>query len=427
MTRSNWLYYCPKCRFFAHFQCARSCPISSSSEDETYPNLVHLPEVDESSVNLLVQHFVKDLVYKSQGEEKGETDIEMKHFGHQHSLILNENYIAKARDTCNGCLEEIVSCKSFIYSCSSISNGSISTKTRDPFDALIRSFIDETNTSGADTDCDKFLLHKTCAELPQKIENPTSPNAFLVLFSQLATKEAHTFCYCNVCSDEMPWLYCSSDFKFRICVKCAFLQLHSLEDRQFEHAAHSKHPLALILRPSSFKCDACKVKKDLQDMSLRYSEDGKYPNLVHLPAADESSVDVLVQKFIKAMSNEYYDDKIIVSTIKHRDHPEHRLELITINELNDKKDAAAAADDDIPLSCDGCVKPIETDSNQFYEDLRKSFGKLDGYIERGAVNHATYSFVLLVEIPPIQDVMPSMVTESQETVISLSSTSSVVL
>ena len=188
----------------------------------------------------------------------------MKHFGHQHSLILNENYIAGEGDKCNGCLEDIISCKSFIYTCS---NRITSFKTRGSGLYFYRQ-----NTTGADEDCIRFLLHKTCAELPQRIKNPTNPNQVLVLFSQQAIKEACTHCYCNICYDEMPWNYCSSEFKFRICLRCAILRVHSLEDHKFEHIAHSQHLMALIQRPSSFKCDACRVKKDFQDMSYKCSK-----------------------------------------------------------------------------------------------------------------------------------------------------------
>lgn len=42
----------------------------------------------------------------------------MKHFCHDHLLILNEIYDNKEGDVCRGCNEQIVSCKSFVYSCS---------------------------------------------------------------------------------------------------------------------------------------------------------------------------------------------------------------------------------------------------------------------------------------------------------------------
>lgn len=114
----------------------------------------------------------------------------MKHFSHQHSLILNENYIAREDDMCSAYLEEIVSCRSFIYSCSSI--------------------ITSTSTSEAANDCVKFLLHKTCAELPQRLENPTNREEFLVLIFQIRAgkstgevpyEEAYTIFFCDICHE----------------------------------------------------------------------------------------------------------------------------------------------------------------------------------------------------------------------------------
>ncbi|KAL1825378.1 hypothetical protein ACET3Z_012156 [Daucus carota] len=97
-------------------------------------------------------------------------------------------------------------------------------------------------------------------------------------------------------------------------------------------------------------------------------EHNKYPNLVHLPAADESSVSLLLQQFVKDMmstkySNKYYKDNILRSPIEHWYHAQHHLKLITTNELNDQKHGA---DDDILLLCDGCAQPIQIDRDQAY-------------------------------------------------------------
>ncbi|KAK1354903.1 hypothetical protein POM88_048159 [Heracleum sosnowskyi] len=186
----------------------------------------------------------------------------MKHIFHKHSLILNENYIAKERDHCYACLEKLVSCRSFIYSCSNISSGSTSSTSYDL--------------------CDLFLLHKTCAESPYRIENPYNPKQSSPISSS--------------------------------------------------------------------------------------SEDETYPYLVHLPEADESSVNLLVQQFVKDLGTLNNKNSIISSTtdgIKHWAHDEHLLKLITINELNDQK-ADAAVDDEILLLCDGCAKPIGRECDQFY-------------------------------------------------------------
>lgn len=75
----------------------------------------------------------------------------LQHIRHKHSPVLEENYHAKKRDVCRGCNQKIVSCKSFVYSC-------------------MFSSITASSTSDVDEECVKFLLHRTCAELPSTIE-----------------------------------------------------------------------------------------------------------------------------------------------------------------------------------------------------------------------------------------------------------------
>ncbi|XP_074348141.1 uncharacterized protein LOC141686928 [Apium graveolens] len=372
-------------------------------------------------------------------------EMEIEHPSHEHSLILNENYIAREGDVCRACNEKIVSCKSSIYSCSRNSiTDDISDDLRWDSDDLIWRFFRQTRAKS----CAQFLLHKSCAELPAFIPNPTNPKDFLKLCFK-----GILFNRCNVCCIAIQgkqFLYFSSDTDIYICFKCALFHFHrSLEDRKFEHPAHSQHPLALIQRPSSFKCDACKVD-DNKDSSYRctkcqfwmhkccadapttfqfqfhhqhplvllFSLPQVYYNflqhcrlcketlnrldwiyycrycryfthfqcarssqmlsilsssenekddsdVVHLPAADESSMNLLGEEFVKGMSTLYNTDNNIscsTKSIKHWTHDEHHLQLMTISELNYQKDY-----DEILLKCDGCGKPIQTnDDHPFY-------------------------------------------------------------
>ncbi|KAK1401232.1 hypothetical protein POM88_000837 [Heracleum sosnowskyi] len=137
------------------------------------------------------------------------------------------------------------------------------------------------------------------------------------------------------------------------------------------HVAHPQHPLALIHRPSSFKYDVCSVEENIKDMSdkctytthsqcarSRSSETETYDsNLVYLPAADESSLNLLVEQFLKSMVDNYFSAEDRNPQWSHK----HPLQLITNNELNNQKD-----DDRTVLLCDGCVKPIRTDGDRFY-------------------------------------------------------------
>ena len=82
--------------------------------------------------------------------------------------------------------------------------------------------------------------------------------------------------------------------------------------------------------------------------------------MVHLPVADESSLNQLVEQSVKSMINNSFSSRDWNLEMMHWSH-NHPLKLITNNELNDQQD-----DDRIVLLCDGCVKPIRTDGDLFY-------------------------------------------------------------
>nr|XP_017217906.1 PREDICTED: uncharacterized protein LOC108195453 isoform X1 [Daucus carota subsp. sativus] len=300
--------------------------------------------------------------------------------------------------------------------------------------------------------CDKFFLHKSCAELPPHIQNSNNPKDFPKLrfqhfFDDLCdyfTLSLPPF-RCSICSIPLLWnvkqfFYYSFDTHVRVCIKCAMFQVESSQDTELiRHAAHSQHLLALIQRPSSFKCNACTLEYNVRDASYKCTEcpfwmhktcadapaslllefHNKHPltlsyflpqvyhkfiqycslcnktfsrldwlyccpgcrllvhfrcarssrifscseieiydsDLVHLPAADESSVDRLGEQFIKAVTSVNSTKTIISKTecVRHQAHKEHHLQLTTISD-----------DNEIVLLCDCCVKPIRTDNDEFY-------------------------------------------------------------
>ncbi|XP_074323124.1 uncharacterized protein LOC141660063 [Apium graveolens] len=189
-------------------------------------------------------------------EEKN--DIGIKHVAHEHLLILNETYVAKKGfHACHGCLKRIDSCKSSVYSCSNSTSCPTST-----------------DASGVVHICIRFLLHKTCAELPLKIVDPTNQKQFLVFHKLPRVTTDRLFSlivHCKLCF--RSWFgFCynsSSDYSY-ICLMCAIIHVEqSKEDPIFEHPGHS-HPLASIEQPSSFKCCACKVNDtNILDSSYR--------------------------------------------------------------------------------------------------------------------------------------------------------------
>ncbi|KAL8149371.1 uncharacterized protein LOC141708713 [Apium graveolens] len=348
----------------------------------------------------------------------------LHHICHKHSLILQENYHAKEGDVCRGCNEQIVS-KTFVFSCKFASNTA-------------------SGTSNVDDECVKFLLHRSCVELPPIMEYPGFQKRLLFLDSRPLMPEGRHPLTCNICNLRWDWfIYCSPGQEFNVCIKCAMFQLQSLEDRKFDHPAHSQHRLTLQPHLASFGCDACKHEKikDLfyvctkcpfwmhkncadapasfqikfhpqHPLVLSYSLPQLYQkfdqycrlcnkklnqlhwlyfcpkcrffahfdcarsnptrrekkmydsNLVNLPAADESSMNLLLEQFVKASSTPNHNDNIVYSTkkgIKHWTHDEHDLLPLSVNESNNRKD-----DDGTSLLCNGCVRPIRTDGNLFF-------------------------------------------------------------
>ncbi|KAL1834810.1 hypothetical protein ACET3Z_004461 [Daucus carota] len=205
----------------------------------------------------------------------------MDHFSHKHPLILNEDYIAREGDMCKACNEEIVSCKSFVFSCS---RSSITG-------------IPGTDNKYVDEECIKFLLHKTCAESPRRIQSLRNREEFLDLRVNRRPKQTVEQFLCNL--------------------------------------------------PAEFY--TCNIS----------SENEEYPELVHLPAATESSVNLLFEQFIEEMSRLMNEEGCSTrGCLKDLAHVEHPLQLVTVDELNDEKD--------VLLICDGCAKPIRDDGHVFY-------------------------------------------------------------
>ena len=190
----------------------------------------------------------------------------MVHPSHEHPLILHKNYIARDGDMCHGCGEQILSCKSFVYSCSTITGAGISTRT---------------GTGVDNKSCASFLLHKNCAELPSVIQNPTNLKELLKLcFDYSSIYEIqinilfnHTIGICDICKIQIPqkqFFYHGNDFKSFVCLICVMYHTQlSCEDHKLMHPYHDQHLLSLIQHPSSFRCYACNVDDNIKDMSYR--------------------------------------------------------------------------------------------------------------------------------------------------------------
>ncbi|XP_062144614.1 uncharacterized protein LOC133851987 isoform X2 [Alnus glutinosa] len=198
------VYYCSKCIFVAHLDCATREGYTEEIEKED------LEVVDESITDSLA-YAVKKIMM---GEDKIEIAQEIKHFSHQHNLELIDDLLIN-NEKCDGCMHPIF--PSF-YTCAQC----------------------------------RFFLHKSCVELPRK-KRQTLHSHLLTLFAK-PPYAAYAKCGCNVCGRDCD------GFTYH-CEKCEFdahVQCSLISDI-FTHDGHD-HPLILSRAPYHEKCSCCDRK-----------------------------------------------------------------------------------------------------------------------------------------------------------------------
>ncbi|KAK9275870.1 hypothetical protein L1049_023143 [Liquidambar formosana] len=200
-------------------------------------------------------------------------DLEIQHFSHDHPLILR-NKKKNSVDNCYGCDLPIWGGPS--YGCNQ---------------------------------CEDFILHKSCIELPQQIQHPVHPQHPLILLRETLSDVATRYCdacgkwcfgfvfecaACDFdldvqCSSQVPTIsyeghehlliplakfisrrrvcnFCGTRcdrFVFR-CVECDF-NVHKLcaeLPQQIRHPFHPPHPLSLGNHGVRLECRACNVYID---------------------------------------------------------------------------------------------------------------------------------------------------------------------
>ncbi|KAL1079855.1 hypothetical protein V6Z11_D10G247400 [Gossypium hirsutum] len=192
-------YYCSKCKFIIHVNCALQ-------DARWYYKIESKDKVNAmSAVGALDPSFVVIKTIKI-GEEI--IDVEIKHFSHQHNLVLSDE--VKDRRYCDGCSQLILT--SF-YGC---------------------------------LDCD-FFLHKYCARLPKKKQvislyhqDPLSLIPHCIFKCALCRFMRSGFAYkCEVymCNDH-------------ICVRCAEIHLPYISQGH-------KHPIHFYPQLNGLSCNAC--------------------------------------------------------------------------------------------------------------------------------------------------------------------------
>jgi hypothetical protein len=143
------VYYCSKCNFVAHLDCATR----EGYTDETFMLEFKDKQPLESSTGMLqnedskLDESMDSLAYVVKkmkiGEDKIEIDEEIIHFSHQHDLKLIDDQLLNNKK-CDGCRHPILPP---FYSCAQCS----------------------------------FFLHKSCVALPRKKQHPLHPHLLTLL------------------------------------------------------------------------------------------------------------------------------------------------------------------------------------------------------------------------------------------------------
>ncbi|XP_075658613.1 uncharacterized protein LOC142628388 [Castanea sativa] len=201
------LYYCSKCDFVAHLNCA------IDTENRADINFLELKD-GENKDEELDQSFELAAAYKvkkiKEGDHGTEIATEIEHFSHEHDLKLTDEEVHN-NEKCDGCVRVI---SPPFYSCAKCS----------------------------------FFLHKSCANLPMKKRNPLHQHP-LTLRKNLTRCDA---CYqrCN------GFFYDCDSCYFHLDVQCSLV---------LEILTHKGHKHQLILSYTSFEqsCSSCGAKRNL--------------------------------------------------------------------------------------------------------------------------------------------------------------------
>ena len=154
MNTNSGFYYCSKCDFVAHLDCA------ANYRNRENVNLLELKEEENEDLELdqsvdSAAYEVKDIEVR---EDETEIATKIQHFSHEHDLKLLDDAVLN-HEKCNGCVRTIFST---FYGC---------------------------------VNC-RFFLHESCAKLPKKKQHPLHQH-LLTLFPK-STYLSKTF-RCNAC------------------------------------------------------------------------------------------------------------------------------------------------------------------------------------------------------------------------------------
>ncbi|XP_059436031.1 protein VACUOLELESS GAMETOPHYTES-like [Corylus avellana] len=187
-VETHRVYYCSKCNFVAHLDCATR----EGDTDATFMLEFKDKQPLESSTGMLQNkdESIDSLAYLVKkmkiGKDKIEIAEEINHFSHQHDLKLTQEEFLN-NEKCDGCMLPISTSRQ-LYSCAQCG----------------------------------FFLHKSCVELPRKNRHPILHPHLLTLYTK-APYASSSF-ICNVCRrGGNGFTYHCKECEFDADVQCSLI------------------------------------------------------------------------------------------------------------------------------------------------------------------------------------------------------------
>ncbi|KAK6804147.1 hypothetical protein RDI58_001931 [Solanum bulbocastanum] len=226
---NNWLYYCADCDFGTHLECANSKSVRQQEPkkpqvNKPRGNRVIIRKTEEEPIKIQETNQKEEVEDEDKEEDGGVTNEvkKMKHFSHSHALELS--VVQETEDIiCSGCEDKLCGTA---YKCTK-------------------------------RNCE-FTLHKSCFELPKKLQHDSHPNHPLTLHPTLPERDSMYF-GCNACGEE-PKSFVYECFKcdFSLHAKCAtsWPETVTREDHQHSLAVQYKWPFSSDEYVNIF-CEVC--------------------------------------------------------------------------------------------------------------------------------------------------------------------------
>ncbi|XP_050274195.1 uncharacterized protein LOC126717063 isoform X1 [Quercus robur] len=266
-------YYCSKCDFAAHLNCA----IGNKES-------INLQEFKDEDEVLELSESV-DSTYKVKKYNKREGGIqiaaEIKRFSHEHDLMLTEQLLNNQK--CDGCVRAIlplfyscVKCSFFLHeSCANLPKKKRHPLHQHPLSLLpmkpskdFRCYACHRRCNGFTYWCEtcRFRLDVQCSMISEILIHPGHDHRLI-----LSSVESSQNCSC--CESRTYPIFCCTTCAFTLDFRCATLP-HFTRYKQHEH------PFALSYRvednSGKYYCDICEEERDSKYW-FYYCEDCSYP------------------------------------------------------------------------------------------------------------------------------------------------------